>query len=68
MVTFFFVVDEGKRIQISNKWAIFGPLAKRHLNGVSLAGRWLPNIECWFGSFVNLQGIRPVLLRNPIFL
>ena len=32
--------------------AIIGPPAKRHLNGVSLAGRWWPNIECWLGSFV----------------
>ena len=23
-------------------WAIIGPVAKRHLNGVSLAGRWWP--------------------------
>ena len=29
------------------KWAIIGPPAKRHLNGVSLAGRWWwPTIEC----------------------
>ena len=34
------------------KWAIIGAPAKRHLNGVSLAGRCWPNIECLFGTFV----------------
>ena len=33
-----------------------GPLAKRHLNGFSLAGGWWPNIECWLGSFEALHG------------
>ena len=42
--------------------------AKPHLNGISLACRWWPNIECWLGSFVIVRGSRPVLLRNPIFL
>ena len=37
------------------KWAIIGPPAKRHWNGVLLAGR-----RCW--------GSRPVLWRNPTFL
>ena len=50
------------------KRAINGPPAKRHLNGVSLAGRWWSNIECWIGSFVVLRGSGPVLLRNPLFL
>ena len=51
-------------------------------NGVSLACRWWPNIECWLGSFVIFQSptlnaglvalwffkvSEPVLLRNPIF-
>ena len=35
-----------------------GPLAKRHLNGISLACRWWPHIECWLGSFVIFQRIR----------
>ena len=47
------------------KRAIIVPLAKRHLNCVSLAGRW-PITEClvalWF-----YRGSRPILLRNPIF-
>ena len=34
---------------------IIGPPAKHHLNGVSLACRWWPNIECWLGSFVILK-------------
>ena len=63
--------------------AIFGPRAKRylnagqhrhanetpcHLNGVSLACRWWPNIQCWLGSFVIFRGSGPILLENAIFL
>ena len=48
--------------------AIIGPPAKCHFNGVSLAGRWWPNFECWLGNFVNFRGSGSVLLRNPIFL
>ena len=36
------------------KGAIIGPSAKRHLNGISLAGRWWPNTECWLVSFIAL--------------
>ena len=28
-----------------------------HFNGVSLAGGWWPNINCWLGSLVIFQGI-----------
>ena len=38
------------------KRAIIGLPAKCHLNGVSLVGRWWPNIECWLGSFMIFQG------------
>ena len=41
--------------------------AINHLNGVSLACRWWPNIECWLESFMIYRGSAPVLLRNPIF-
>ena len=58
--------EEGSKYHF--KRAINGPPAKRHLNGVSLAGRWWPNIECWIVSFFILRGSGPVLLRNPIFL
>ena len=34
------------------KRAIIGAPAKSHLNGIFLAGRCWPNIECWFGTFV----------------
>ena len=51
------------------KRAIIRPPAKRHLNGVSLAGlRWpnnRPNIECWLGSFVNFQGIWTSIAKKP---
>ena len=30
--------------------ATIGPPAKRHLNGVSSAGRWWPEINCWLGN------------------
>ena len=44
---------------------IIGPAAERHLNGVSLAGRWLPNIESLLGSCVILQGIRTSIVQKP---
>ena len=46
------------------KWAIIGPPAKRHLNGVSLACRWCPNIECRLGS-CDFSGIRTCIARKP---
>ena len=46
-------------------WTIIGLPAKRHLNGVSLACRWWPNIECWPGSFVIFQGIRTGIAKKP---
>ena len=50
------------------KRAIIGTPVKRHLNGLSLACRWWPNIECWLGSFGIFRGSGPILQRNPIFL
>ena len=47
------------------KRAIIGPPAKRHLNGVSLAGRLWPNTECWLVSFVVLQGIQTNIAKKP---
>ena len=55
--------DRGSKYRY--KWTIIGPPAKRHLNGVSLADRWLPNIKCWLGSFVIIQGIRTSIARKP---
>ena len=60
LITFFFSLVDGC-IEDPNT-AINGPHSARHLNGVSLAGRCWPNIECW------LRGSGPVLERNPIFL
>ena len=59
------VWDRGSKYRFN--WAIIGPTVKRLRNGVSLAGRWWPNIECWLGSFVVFRGSGPVLQRNPIF-
>ena len=49
-------------------WAIMGLPAKRHFNGVSLACRWWPNIECWLGSFVIFQGFRTSIAKKPYIL
>ena len=38
---------------------------KRHLNGVSLAGRRWSNIECWLVSFVISQGVRTIFPKVP---
>ena len=35
--------------------------------GVSLACRWWPNIECWLGSIVLFQGIRPSIAIKLYF-
>ena len=35
-----------------------------NLNGVLLACRLWPNIECWLGSFAILRGSGPVLLKT----
>ena len=62
----FFVVDEGIDDQNTTKSrAIIVSPAKRHLNGVSLAGRWRPINECWLGSFVIFQGIRTSIAKKP---
>ena len=47
------------------KQVIIGPPVKHHLNGVSLACRWWPNIECWLGSFVIVQGIGNSIAKKP---
>ena len=67
-----FFVLRGKRVQIPLKACHFRPASETPFkNGVSLACRWWPNIECWLGSFEtfeNFRGSGPVLLRNPISL
>ena len=44
---------------------IFQRVSKFFLNGVSPAGPWWPNIECWLGSFVIFQGIRTSIAKKP---
>ena len=64
-LTTFFLVDDGREDPNTTlSGAIIGPPAKRHFNGVSLAGRWWPNIECWLGSFVVLQGTRTSIAKK----
>ena len=52
----------------TKKRAIIGPPAKHHLNGVSLAGRLWPNIECPLGSFMIFHGIQTSIDNKPIAL
>ena len=40
------------------------PANETPLNGVSLACRWWPIIECWLGSFVFFQGIRTSIAKK----
>ena len=43
-----------------------GPIsAYQPVNGVSLAGRRWPNIECWLGSFVIFQRIWIRIVKKP---
>ena len=59
--------DRGSKFHY--KWAIISLPAKWHLNGVSLAGWWLPNIECWLCRLVIFQGIGTSIAKKPyIFL
>ena len=46
-LTRFYLVDERRE---NPNATMSGPSSA--LNGVSLAGRWWPNIECWLCSFV----------------
>ena len=62
----FFLREKGSKYHW--KQAIIGPASETSLNGISLACRWWPNVECWLGSFENFRGSVPVLLWNSIFL
>ena len=62
---FFF---KGERIQISLKAGHHRPASEAPSNGVSLACRWWPNVECWLGSFENFRGSGSVLLRKSTFV
>ena len=64
---FLYVEGEGREgPNTIKKRVIFGPPAKRRLNGVSLASRGWPNIECRLGSFVIFRESGTVFLRNLI--
>ena len=65
------ILGREKGSKYHEKQANIGPPEKRHLNGVMLACRLWPTIECWLHSFENFKNFRrsrPVLLRKPIFL
>ena len=61
-VFFFF---KGERIQISLKAGHHRPASETPFNGVSLACRWWPNVECWLGCSENFRGFDLVFLRGP---
>ena len=56
----FCLVDEGREDPNAFK-SYHWPASERPF-------KWWPYIECWLDSFEIFQGIRPILLRNPIFL
>ena len=60
----FFLVDEGREDPNTTK---SGPSSahQQNANGVSLAGRWWPNIECCHGSFVTFHGIQTSFDKEP---
>ena len=61
----FFFFFKGERIQISLKAGHHRPASETPFNGVSLACRWWPNVECWLGCSENFRGFVLVLLRGP---
>ena len=65
LTTYFFCWWWERWSKYQYKRAIIGPAEERHLNGVSLAGRWWPNIESLLGSCVILQGIRTSIVQKP---
>ena len=64
LTTFFSWLGEGGP-KYHYERVIIGPPAKRRLNGVSLACRSWPNIECWLGSFMIFLGIRTSIVKKP---
>ena len=71
------VLSEGIQILTTFFFAVFLKLMRgtessarqrNAINGVSQAGRLWPNIDCWFGSFVILQGIRTSNANKPYIL
>ena len=65
LLSLFLLLLGERRSKYHYKRAIISPPAKRHLNGVSLAGRWWPNTECWLVSFVVLQEIQTNIAKIP---
>ena len=63
-----FLVDKGRE---DPNTTISGPSSARQWNAIkwrSLACWWLPNIECWLGSFVIFSGSGPNIAKKPYIL
>ena len=60
-----FLVDEGRENPNTTKAGHHRPISETPFNGVSLAGLWWPNIECWLGSFVIFHRIRTSFSKKP---
>ena len=63
-VFFRFLFDEGKEDPKSTKAGHHRP-ASETPHGVSLAGRWWPNIECWLGSFFDFSAVQTSVAKKP---
>ena len=65
-LTTFVLVDGGREVPNTTKSGdIICLPANCHLNEVSLADRYWPNIGCCFGSFVNFQGFQTSIAMEP---
>ena len=63
---FFFKLMRGEMIKIPQKWAIIGPPAKGHLNGVLRPDDGL-TLNSGLVALRFFRGSGPVLLSKPIF-
>ena len=64
----FFLFDEGIEDQNNTKSDPLPARVTPDLNGISLAGQWWLNIECWLGSFVIFKESGSVLLKHSSFV
>ena len=67
LITFFFLSWWGDRgSKCHYKWTIIGQPAKRHLNGMSLACQWWPNIDKFQSNTLRISRFTFRLLLNRL--